>query len=304
MDEKKNQSEDYITISGFKKFVTDSLRYFFWFLSYVQLVIVKCWYFLLTGLFFGLITGYIYYVSKPTLYKVSMLVAFNELNKRSYAEMLDQLNKPGTSGRGYSLASILQIPQSIAGKVLFIDTRNMNNDPLDSDTSTRFDQPFKIIVGLKDNFLSDTLQNAIINYLNNGNYLKKLKVEQEKIYQQKIIFIDGELRKLDSLKLSYNKFLASPAISATFYNNAFNPADLFVQSADLASQREITSKWLALNTSSVYLVDGFKTTVSPQSLSLKADLLIFGSVGVLIGFIVAFLSETKRRVGGTYQPKY
>ena len=193
MDEKKYQSEDYITISGFKKGIKDFLRYFFRFLSYTQFVIIKCWYFIIIGLFCGLLLGYIYYISKPTVYKVSMVVEFNELTKITYAEMLDQLNKLGPSGPGDRLSTVLKIPQSIAGKVLFIDSRNMNNEPLKSDTSTRGEQLFKIIVGLKDNFLSDTLQNAIVNYLNNSSYLKKVKEEQKKYTRKKLFLLMGNL---------------------------------------------------------------------------------------------------------------
>jgi len=296
MDEKKIESEDYIRVSGFTNWIKDFLRHFFVLLSYIQYVITKCWYFIAIGLFCGLLIGYIYYISKPTLYKVSMVVEYNELTKRTYAEMLDQLNKLSTTDPGYELANVLNIPHSIAGKVLYIDSRNMNNDPLKYDTTTRGEQLFKIIVGLKDNFLSDTLQDAIVKYLNNSFYIKKIKDEQKKIYQEKIVFIDGELRKLDSLKSAYNKFLATPNMSATFYNNAFNPADLYVQSATLANQKDNILRWLALNTSAISMVDGFKATVSPQSISLKEALLILGGGGMIIGFLIGFMSETKKKI--------
>jgi len=296
MDEKKYQSEDYITLSGFKKVMKAFLRDFFRFLSYTEFVLIKSWFLILAGLLIGLFLGYIYYISKPTVYKVSMVVEYSELTKKTYAEMLDQLNKPGSSGPG--LSAVLKIPQSIGGKVLFIDSQNMNSEPLNSDTSTK-EKLFKIIVELRDNFLSDTLQNAIVNYLNNNAYLKKLKEEKKKLYQGKLSFIDGELRKLDSLKLAYNKFLSTPNMSATFYNNAFDPANSYVQSADLADQKDIILHWLALETSAIYIIDGFKTTVSPQSISLTGALLILGSIGLLIGFLVGFMNETKKKVSGT-----
>ena len=299
MDEKKYQSEDYITMSGFKTGIKDFLRYFFRFLSYLQFIILKCWYFIIIGLFCGLLLGYIYYASRPVVYKVSMVVEFNELTKKIYAEMLDQLNNLRRSGPGDVLSTVLKIPPGMAAKVMFIDSRNMNDEPLESDTSTKVDQPFRIIAELKDNFLSDTLQNAIVNYLNNSSYVKKVKEEQKKIYQEKIIFIDGELRKLDSLKLAYNKFLATPNASATFYNNAFNPADLYDQSAMLASERDIILRWLALNSSAVYIIDGFKTPVAPHSISLRRALFIMGSIGFIAGFLLAFMNETKKKVSRT-----
>jgi mannitol/fructose-specific phosphotransferase system IIA component (Ntr-type) len=303
MDEKKYQSEDYIPLSGFKQGIKAFLRDFFRFLSFTEFVIIKRWYFIMIGLCFGILLGYIYYMSKPTFYKVSMVVKYSELTKKTYAEMLDQLNKLGSSGAGDRLSAILKIPHNIEGKVLYIESKNMNDDPLEYDTTTR-EQLFKIIVGLKDNSLSDTLQTAIVNYLNDNSYLKKLKEEQKKIYQEKLSFTDGELRKLDSLKLAYNKFLSTPNLSATFYNNAFNPADLYVQSAKLADQKETILRWLALDTSPILIIDGFKTTVSPQSISLQRALLILGSIGLLIGFLIGFMNEARKRISGTNHLKY
>ena len=298
MDEKKYQSEDLITISGIRKGIKASLRYFFWFLSYLRFVILKSWHIIIISIVSCLLLGYLYYISKPAFYKASMVVVFNELTKKTYAEMLDQLNRLGTVDMATGLSSELKIPQSITGHVLFIDSRNMNNDPLSSDTSTKVEQPFKIIVGLKNNISTDVLQEAIVNYINNNAYLKKLKEEQKKIYEKKIIFIEGELRKLDSLKAAYNKFLSTPNVSATFYNNAFNPADLYIQSTFLANQKDIIMRWLALTTSAIYVVDGFKVTNATHSRSLINVLILLATTGLLIGFLVGFLNETGKKVRG------
>jgi hypothetical protein len=298
MDQKNDHQEDYITISGARKGLKDMLRYFFRFLSYLEFVIIKCWYFIAAGIVFCVLLGYFYYVSRPVIYKASMVVVFNELSKKTYAEMFDQLDRLGTAGLGNRLSAQLKIPQSMAERVLFIDAKNMNNEPLSSDTSTRVDQPFKIIVGLKEDLVTDTLQNAIVNYLNENPYLQKLKDEQKKIYQQKIVFIEGELKKLDSLKSAYNKFISTPNVSATFYNNAFNPADLYVQSALLANQKDIILRWLALNTSAIYIVDGFKIANATHSRTLKKALVLSGVTGLLLGFLVGFMNETKKKVRG------
>ena len=60
MDEKKYQSEDYITLSGFKKVIKDFLRDFFRFLSYTEFVLKKSWYLILVGMFSGLLMGNIF----------------------------------------------------------------------------------------------------------------------------------------------------------------------------------------------------------------------------------------------------
>ena len=297
MTEKNQLSEDYISMSGFQKGIKQFLRGFFWFINYLNIVLFKNKYTVLIGLIAGLLIGYLFYATRPVYYKVSMVVEFNELTKKTYAEMLDQLNNLTAPSSVPKLSQELNIPAESAAKISFIDSRNINDDPLETDTSTRKWQPFKIILGLKNSSGSDTLQQAVVNYLNNSPMLKKIKQEQRKITLDKLSFINSDLQKLDSLKLEYNRFLSRPN-AATFYNNAFNPADLFVQSSALAREKEILMRWLTIDSAAVSVIDGFKPSSSPQSISLLKSLLIFGTIGLLLGYLLAFLRETKLKVSG------
>ena len=293
MPEKNQLSEDYIALPSFEKSARNFLRGFFWFLSYLRLVLFKSKYYVLAGLVIGLLLGYLYYVTRPVYYKVSMVVEFNELTKKTYAEMLGQLSK--LTGSTARLSRELNISPEVAANITSIDSRNMNDDPLQQDTSTRKYQPFKIILGLRNNQIADTLERAVVNYLNNTPFLRKIKIEQKKITVEKLAYINGDLLKMDSLKSEYNHFLSRPN-PATFYNNAFNPAELYEQSAELAKERDILKRWLAMDTAAVTIIDGFKATSSPQSIGLFNSMLILGSVGFLIGYWIGFMNETKKRV--------
>ena len=293
MSEKNQLAEDYITLSGFEKSAKNFLRFFFWFLYYLKTVLFKSKYYVLTGLIIGLLLGYLYYVTRPVYYKVSMVVEFNELTKRNYAEMLDQLNK--LTGSTARLSKELNVSPEVAANITSFDSRNLNNDPLREDTSTRKYQSFKIILGLRSNEIADTLEKAVVNYLNNSPFLKKIKIEQKKITVEKLAFINSDLNKMDSLKVAYNNFVSRPNM-ATFYNNAFNPAELYEQSALLAKERDILKRWLAMDTEAVTILDGFKATSSPQSIGLRNAMLILGSVGFLIGYLLGFMVETKKKV--------
>jgi hypothetical protein len=138
-----------------------------------------------------------------------MVVIHSELTKKTYAEILDQLDKLTTAGSRQKIAEELKLPVELAGNILSIDAKNINDLPLREDTSSKIKQPFKIIVELKSNKASDSLQNAIINYVNNSPYIKRLKEQQNKSYIERISFIERELSKLDSLKDEYTRFLAS-----------------------------------------------------------------------------------------------
>jgi hypothetical protein len=225
-----------------------------------------------------------------------MIVQNNELTKKAYAEIIRQLTSLAGGKSVDKLASELNTSSQMASNILNIDSKTMNDEPLESDTSTKLRQPFKIVAVLSDNKQCDSIQTLIVNHLNNRPYLKTLREQQTKLYEDRLDFLGSELKKLDSLESEYNRFIASSKISATFYNNAFNPADIYQQSYNLFNQREITLRWLNIDKEAVSVLDGFKPTSTPHSISLLKALLILGGAGILIAYLIAFLRETKKRV--------
>jgi hypothetical protein len=296
MSEQKINHEDQIYIPGIKNVIKQILGLFFWVFSFFALVANKNKLLLLCGLLIGLISGYIYYTTKPSFYKASMVVIHSELTKKTYAEILDQLDKLTTAGSRQKIAEELKLPVELAGNILSIDAKNINDLPLREDTSSKIKQPFKIIVELKNNKASDSLQNAIINYVNNSPYIKRLKEQQNKSYIERISFIERELSKLDSLKDEYTRFLASSKITATFYNNAFDPTDIYVHSSNLVNQKESLKNSLNIDGAAISVVDGLKVPSSPQTPSLLIYLLLFGGMGLIAGFMLGSFYEAEKKV--------
>ncbi len=295
MAEQNINHEDQIYIPGIKNIIKQILGLFFWAFSFFALVANKNKLLLLCGLFIGLISGYIYYTTKPSFYKASMVVIHSELTKKTYAEILDQLDLLTSTGSKQRLAEELKLPVELAGNILSIDAKNINDEPLREDTSSKIKQTFKIIVELKSNKASDSLQNGIINYVNNSPYIKRLKHEQNKSYIERISFIERELSKLDSLKVEYTRFLSSSRISATFYNNAFNPTDIYIHSSNLFNQKESILKMLNIDGAAISVVDGLKVSY-PQTPSLLIYLLLFGGMGIIAGFILGLFNEAEKKV--------
>jgi hypothetical protein len=289
------KSDDYINLPSLKKIAIQFLDSFFSFLRYTALVIKKSKLLLLTGLVCGLILGYSYYSTRPTYFKVSMIVQSTELSKKALSEMIGQLDLQVKAGSKQKLATEFKLSEREVGEVLLIDTYNMNDELLDKDTSTRIHVPFKIIAYINDPDLSDKLQSSIVDYLNNKPFLKKIKENQRKIYTDKLAFIETELSKLDSLKHEYYRFLSASKISATVYSNAFDPADIYKQSGALQDQKENILKWLGSDLDAVVVIDGFKSTLSPQSISLFKALFLGAIIGIIICFLVGLLIELDRK---------
>lgn len=296
MTERNIHQEDQMGLPGLKIIVIQLLRVFFKTCSFIALVLVKNKFFLTLVLCVGLVSGYFYYSIRPVYYKVSMIVQFTELSKKTYAEMLDQLNGLVGTRSKRRLARELNLSESLASKIVFIDSRTLTGESLASDTSTKTKQPFKIILGLNTNSLSDSLQMGIVYYLNNSPYLKTLKEEERKINLFKLSRIETDLNKLDSLKSEYNRFLAFSKIQATFYNSAINPADFYVESSRLLALREETIKSLNVDGSAVSVVDGFKLAETPQSISMPNSVLFFGIAAFLLVFVILSLMEIRKKI--------
>lgn len=296
--ENQINSEDYITFSGIKGMLAQLLRFFIRIIDFLNTILFRNKFLILGGLLLGLILGYLYYNSRKNSYKVSMIMEFTELNKKIFAEMFSQLNTLILTGSHERLAKELQVSLPIAKSIRFIETFNINNEPLFRDTSTRVYQTFKVVVAVNNNRITDTLQEALTRYLNNNPYLLQIKTAQKRIAEHKLTFINNELTKLDSLKSEYNRFLAGSKTTSTFYNNAINPAEIYVQSTNLMNERERTVRWLELHASSVNVVSGFKMPAKPLSSSMKKWLLLFGLSGILFGFLIGFLRELKRTLVG------
>jgi hypothetical protein len=55
-------------------------------------------------------------------------------------------------------------------------------------------------------------------------------------------------------------------------------------------------KWINNESEAVFLIDGFKTPVKPQSVDWTVAVLIGLGIGVLIGMLLTLLLEIKRSI--------
>jgi hypothetical protein len=300
MDEQNIRSEDYINLAVFKKILIQILLAFFSVFRYIIKVIDKSKLLLIAGLIAGLVVGYSYYSTRAKYFEVSMIVRSGELTNKTMSEIIKQLNTLVTGGSKIKLSRELNISENEAREILFISSSTMTDETLDNDTSTKVHQPFKIIAQINDTDVTDKLQRVIITYLNEKPFLKKRKEDERKTYQDKLAYINSELADLDTLKKTYNHFLASGKISSTIYNNAINPADIYIQSNTLANQKAELLIWLSAESEAVSVIDEFKSTSAPQSYSLTKSLitsvLIFITGSFLLGLIME-LNKTSKAYG-------
>jgi hypothetical protein len=300
MQETKTQpaeTADYISLSAVKNAFLDFFAFLFRGVDYIALSIRKNILVFLLCCLTGLALGYSFYLVRPSRYYTSeMIVNHNELYKKDYFEIINNLNSLILSSDYNSLSKKLNLNRETVEKIEGLAAVKINGETLERDTSTKMGLPFKIRVQLKSFVETDQVQQAVIDYLNNSPYLKRKKDGLKKIYGDRLAYIESELRKLDTLKSTYNAALASSKMSATFYNNAMNPADLYDQSLKLANQKEALLKWLNIESESVTLIDGLKTPVLVESLSLRAILITGFMCGIALGVLMCILVAVTKEV--------
>jgi|SRR5450432_30449 hypothetical protein len=295
MNEENIKREDYIDLPPLKKIAIQFLRFIFSVVDLLADVVKKSKLLLLTGLVTGLAVGFSYYSSRSAYFEVSMIAESSVAYRKTLLEMIQSLNELIGSRSQSKLASELGINEQQAKQISLIGLTSLYNESLESDTSTKFNLPFKIIARIRNTDLTDTFQNAIVNYLNNKPSLKKIREEQVKFYNEKLEFTDKELAKLDTLKIEYNRFLASSKITTTYYNNDVDPSTVYKQSNDLMNEKGSILYWLSSNSKPIRVIDEFKSPVLPQSYSRFKSLFYGALIGLGICFLLGLYIELYRK---------
>ncbi len=296
MNEENIQSEDQIDLPPLKKIAIQILRSIFSVIDLFSEVIQKSKLLLLTGLISGLAVGFSYYSSRPPYFEVSMIAESSAAYRKTLSEMIQSLNALIGSRSQVKLASELNIGELQARQIIYIEMTGLSNESLENDTSTKYNQPFKIIARIHNPVLTDTFQHAIEKYLNEKPTLKNVRDAQVRFYNEKLAYTDKELAKLDTLKTEYNRFLATSKITTTFYNNAIDPSTIYKQSNELINEKGIILYWLSTNSKPVQIIDEFKSPVLPQSYSLVKSLSFGALIGLGICFLVGLYLELYRKI--------
>jgi LPS O-antigen subunit length determinant protein (WzzB/FepE family) len=293
MAEKNNNGDD-VTLSSVKEGLVDLLLVFYTILqSIFSFFFRNKFTILICVVIFGGI-GFLFAMRVKQVYSLKMIVSHQDLTKRTFAEAIEQLNRLALSRSYKQLSHELKIDEASAAKIRALETYNMNGDFLMEDTSTSRYLPFIINAEVFNNSVADSLQEGLLIYFNDNKYFKGRKEIQKRIYEEKLLFISSELEKLDSLKKQYNQFLGSSGKSAVFYNNAFNPAEIYQRSNEYQQQRESVINWLNNEVQTVKLIEGFKPVVKPVDGFKERIVLYFILGGILMGCFLGAFTELQK----------
>ncbi|HLI91958.1 MAG TPA: hypothetical protein VKU83_00020 [Puia sp.] len=299
MTDPRYYSEDYISLDHIKAFFYSFVKGLFSVVDSASGLIVKYWMLFLVLVVMG--TGVGYLLKSVVTYnsQLFMLVKFNDLDPSVYLGMINSVNDQAKSKAYARLATELGLKQEDAQQITEVSLDKPGKETWSPEDSSASRTPFMIKITLRSITAADAVQSAIMAYFNENAYIKSLKEGQLAYYQDELVFINSELRKLDSLKSEYNRSLTAGK-NPTIYYNAFNPADIYGRSATLMDRKENLANWFATQEHAASLISGIKQ----EKVAAKRSfiLVVWGFLaGVLLSFWIAIWRELRIRIAADKQ---
>jgi hypothetical protein len=129
-----------------------------------------------------------------------MTVSYAQLEKKIYGDMLLKLNQLIESEQYESLAYLLGITIQQAKEIHKIEGINIHNLPLVNDISVE-KVPFYIVVDVYNPDILPDLQDALVEYISQSEFVKGRLKLNERNYEKEIVYLGKQLAYMDSLKV-------------------------------------------------------------------------------------------------------
>ncbi|MBL7848608.1 MAG: hypothetical protein JNL40_14150 [Cyclobacteriaceae bacterium] len=226
----------------------------------------------------GIGLGVAAYKALPNVYE-SQMVVLSDLLTKTYGDRIDEsLNNLIAEGNFSELSTKLNLTADKVTSIKSVhvesqlDVKTPQRDKVDKDETY-----FIITVHLLDRSVLPDIQQGLLHYLRNNEFVKIRARQREQLYTAVVQRIDKELRGLDSLKqlIFLNRSFRGE-------NLQFDPATLFTASVDLTKMRWESQQELETS-NSIHLIEGFTVFEKPKDPKLTTLV----AAGFLLGLLGA-----------------
>ena len=294
MENNKQEDLDILwVLRGVQKFISSFIELVKWLVDFTLKKFVYIAIFVVTGISIGIALSKI----ETPYYSSQMVVAHTRLENDYCREIISDLNSfVVTDSNNPSLASTLSVSTNYAKYVKsFTFSVLHRNNPKDKTDSTFLLHPFKIEVEVYDNMVLDTLQKALIQYLESNGYATARKQADLNSMQNFESHIQNELKELDSLKLLVNQGII-PRGSGTgiILGEPINPISVYKQSMELFEKQLEIRKKISINNSFEAVVN-FAKNPMPKNNFKSLYILGGGFLGYLIGMLYLIRRGSRKK---------
>lgn len=261
---------------------------------------------------------------KKNYYESTMILSSNYLNKRLVENSIDKLNTLAGEPDKKGLAKTLGIPDSVAKNIIafsatpFVSESDLielevlkeqlksaqvaaKNDKVIDQVIRRIEienrHAFEITIRTLTPRVVGNLQGSLVNYFRDNEYIKKRIEINHASLREREVKLEGDVRKLDSLKqVIYANYRAMAEQSRQGSNNVIlsdksvvSPTDIYTQDMDVYNQFQAVKSELYLRPD-FEIVDGFTEFSEPASIS-RPKMIIYS---LLVGIIIAYIDVALR----------
>lgn len=256
-----------------------AIRIIRYFLSHFIFILVSC------GV--GVALGVFTFRASPNKYE-SQMVILSDLLTKTYGDQASRsLNKLVNEENFDELAAKLGLPGEKVNSISSIEIESITEIKAIEREKVDKDETFFIVtVSLTDRGAFADVQNGILHFFKNNEFVKIRARQREQFGEAVIKKIDKELKSIDSMKMLLMQ-------SQPFKGERlmFDPEKLFTTSVELTEKRWENSQNVEL-ANSIHLLEGFTVFQKPKDPKLSIMVL----AGFLVGFIGALILLTLKHL--------
>ncbi len=223
----------------------------------------------------GSLLGLAFYQFVPKVYESNMIIQSDILTE-SYGERIAESMDLLIREQNFEiLGSRMGINLEKAASIKKIKIESVKQKQ--TNTTEKENNTFIITVRTTDNTLLPDLQNGLINYLRNNEFVKVRVRQRQDYYKAMIEKVGQEISSLDSLKKRL--FTGKPIYSNSAEMMLVDPTNIYSKIIELNKEQINYKNGLEL-VNSIQLVEGFTIYKKPVSPKLSISLTAGASIGV------------------------
>ncbi len=223
----------------------------------------------------GIALSIVVYSLSPKVFESKMLLLSDILTEPYSKQITESLNNLIREKNKKGLSLRLTLTEEEAELIDLIEIESVKKDKDKSDASI-----FLVTVDIRDRAILSKLQDGMIQFLRNNEFVKIRVRQRKEMYQSLVDKIGTEISSLDSLKRRL--FLGKPVYSKSAEMLLIDPTSIYSKIIEL-SKEQIGYKNALELVDSIQLVEGFTVFEKPASPKLS----IFLVAGFTIGFLFA-----------------
>jgi hypothetical protein len=226
----------------------------------------------------GCLLGTIYYMLSPRIYESKLIVSSTILTE-SYARKLVEVTRTFIGEGNYpALSAQLGLSEAEARTIFVIRIENLSD--LQTDVSKENDR-YLITVHVSDQSVLAKLQQGIINYFENNEFVKIRVAHNKNFLRQMIAKLQSEIKDLEDLKIRIQN---GNFFESARGNVSFDPTTVNSKILELTEKRINLENSLEV-ANSVHVIEEFNTFEKPIQPKLSLSLVAGSTLGLIFAAI-------------------